>query len=443
MNLNSIVAAWLYFIIITDLVAAVDVNCTAMEGNFYSAENNSTEKSSDCDQNTSLSNFSETIGTGSSAKSVEGELLANDKIKPAIFPIDLIHSRLRPYYTLREEANERLGLTFATDYTALIQHASFTKSDEDTASGHVFRFYGTWLGFGDRKSAMGNLVWKAEVRSSIFGNPTPRDMGFDTGSALSTANYKSEDWGFTDMYWKQRFEGGRYSFILGHMDPGDWADQYPLLNAWTSFLNDAFYNNPTEAIPSRGFGLVGQVYFSDRFYVMGGVHDANGKGAELDFESFAKTNEYFSWAEIGYKESSSVSANQNTHLHIWHQDRREEKNIEESWGLTSTYSVVTQRGGIAFLRAGYSEGDAPQMRRFVGGGFSYKPFGRDTLGIATSWGSPVEKSLRNQITSEIFYRVQFTQNLTISPDFQLINKPSYTPEKNWINIIGLRMRLVF
>ena len=38
------------------------------------------------------------------------------------------------------------------------------------------------------------------------------------------------------------------------MDPGDWVDQYPLLNAWTAFMSDAFYNNPTEAIPKRGFG---------------------------------------------------------------------------------------------------------------------------------------------------------------------------------------------
>jgi len=54
-------------------------------------------------------------------------------------------------------------------------------------------------------------------------------MGFDTGSALSTANYKELNyWGITDLYWKQRFRGGNYAFLAGHMDPGDWADQYPM-----------------------------------------------------------------------------------------------------------------------------------------------------------------------------------------------------------------------
>ncbi len=108
---------------------------------------------------------------------------------------------------------------------------------------------------GDREATSGNLVWKMETRNPIFGNPTPRDMGFDTSSALSTANFKELDyWGVTDLYWLQRFRDARGGLLEGHMDPGDWADQYPLLNAWTAFMSDAFYNNPTEAIPKRGFG---------------------------------------------------------------------------------------------------------------------------------------------------------------------------------------------
>ena len=124
---------------------------------------------------------------------------------------------------------------------------------------------GSWVrgcGSATATRTSGNLVWKMETRNPIFGNPTPRDMGFDTGSALSTANYKVLDyWGITDLYWKQRFKGGKYAFVAGHMDPGDWADQYPMLNAWTSFTNDAFYNNPTEAIPKSGDSAWSGKYF--------------------------------------------------------------------------------------------------------------------------------------------------------------------------------------
>jgi porin len=302
---------------------------------------------------------------------------------------------------------------------------------------------GTWLRIGNRDGTNGVLVWKTETRNAIFGNLAPRDLGFNTGSALSTANYKELDWGITDLYWKQRFQGSKHAFLVGHMDPGDWADQYPLLNAWTSFVSDAFYNNPSEAIPKRGFGLVGQSFLTDKLYLAGGVHDANGGDGELKWDSFWGTREWFSWVELGYRTNHSVSARHNSHIHYWHQDAREEAGTQESRGLAYTYSYATKKDGVAFIRAGYSKGDAAQMRRFIGGGMSYKPKGRDTLGIATSWGSPPDKSLRNQITSEIFYRVQVTQNLTFTPSLQVTFKPSFTLETKWLYVPGLRMRLVF
>jgi porin len=401
-----------------------------------------------CQVGDSLSDYDQSIPATSESentKSVETELIRDDTVKPAIFPIDHVHSRLCHVYKFKEDVNDRFGLAWGVDYSILYQHASFTQSGRDTASSSVFRFLGTWLRLGDREGTSGNLVWKVETRNPIFGNPTPRDMGFDTGSALSTANYKVLDyWGVTDLYWKQRFRGGKYAFLAGHMDPGDWADQYPMLNAWTAFLNDAFYNNPTEAIPKRGFGLVGQVFFNNNMYLLGGVHDANGKDGKLDFSSFWSTREFFSWVELGYRGSAlNVSSRRNTHIHFWHQDRREQAGVEASKGVVFTHSVITQKDHVAFVRAGYSKGDAAQMRRFIGVGVTFKLFGRDRLGLATSWGSPPDKSLRNQITSEAFYRIQVTQHLTFTPSFQLTYKPSLTLEKDWVFIPGLRMRFVF
>ena len=131
----------------------------------------------------SLSNLDEAPAdtTDDSVKSVESELVRNNTVKPAIFPIDPIHTRLRGLYDFKERVHEASGLTWGVDYSILMQHASFTKSGEDTASSSVFRILGTWLRVGDRGTTFGNLVWKMETRNPIFGNPTPRDMGFDTG----------------------------------------------------------------------------------------------------------------------------------------------------------------------------------------------------------------------------------------------------------------------
>ena len=378
-----------------------------------------------------------------SQKSVEADLEDSNTIKPAIFTFDPIESKLTRFYDFKEFLKESIGFRFTTDYTALLQRASSTLGGDKDAGSQVFRLLGTWLSVGDRSGASGNLVWKIETRTRVGSRPTPRELGFDTGSALSTANYKVQDFGATDLYWAQRLAGGKYAFLAGHMDPGDWADQYPLLNAWTSFMNDAFYNNPTQAIPGRGFALVGQAYIVDTVYAMAGVADANGKGSDIDVPSFFDTQEWFSWFEVGYRGSRNLMSRRNSHINIWHQDARKEAGVDESWGAVFTHSLTTSRGYVAFLRAGYSEGGAAQMRRFIGIGGSGKILGRDTLGCAVSWGSPPDKSLRDQYTSECFYRLQVTQNLTISPDIQATYKPSFNPAKDWVAVVGLRLRIAF
>ena len=54
-----------------------------------------------------------------------------------------------------------------------------------------------------------------------------------------------------------------------------------MLNAWTYFLSDAFLTNPTEAIPSQGFGIVGHAFVAKDVYVNAAVTDANGKVQEV------------------------------------------------------------------------------------------------------------------------------------------------------------------
>ena len=66
-----------------------------------------------------------------------------------------------------------------------------------------------------------------------------------------------------------------------------------------------------------------------------------------------------------------------------------------------------------------------------------------TDNFGTSWGSPPDISLRSQMTSEAFYRIQVTQNLTFTPSFQLIYKPSLTLDTQWVFVPGLRIRFVF
>jgi len=334
------------------------------------------------------------------------------------------------------------GFAFNVDYSMLATRASFSSTDDEEGASSVFRVYGVWNVFKDNSFVNTNLVFKYEHRGAIWGDQTPRDLGFNTGSALSTANYKENGWGWTDLYTKLLFKGGRVGVLFGHMDPGDWADQHVLLNAWTNLLNDSFYNNPAEAIPKRTFSLVTRFKLGENWYAGGGVHDANGKDNHIDFKQVWDTPELFTWAEFGFQRPDA-SFGETTHLHYWHQDERVEAGIGESWGLAFSSSYVSKHHVQTILRIGYSEGDAAQMRRFVGIATSLPARGSDRILLGGSWGSPPDKGLRDQATVEFMYRAQVTQHVVLSPDLQVTFNPSFNEQEDVVYIYGLRFRFTF
>jgi carbohydrate-selective porin OprB len=68
--------------------------------------------------------------------------------------------------------------------------------------------------------------------------------------------------------------------------------------------------------------------------------------------------------------------------------------------------------------------------------------GSDFFGVATSLSGPPESALRNQVTSELIYRLQLTENLQVSPNIQFTINPSQTLETDALWVVGvLRLRL--
>ncbi len=65
----------------------------------------------------------------------------------------------------------------------------------------------------------------------------------------------------------------------------------------------------------------------------------------------------------------------------------------------------------------------------------------DLLGLGFNWGDPSNDALRDQYTTELFYRFQFSQNLAFTPSAQLLIDPALNPDEDKIWVFGLRMRL--
>ena len=67
----------------------------------------------------------------------------------------------------------------------------------------------------------------------------------------------------------------------------------------------------------------------------------------------------------------------------------------------------------------------------------------DVFGIAFGWGRPYEAELRDQKTLEVFYRLQISQNVGITPDLEVLFDPSRNPDESVIGIFSLRVQFAF
>jgi len=96
---------------------------------------------------------------------------------------------------------------------------------------------------------------------------------------------------------------------------------------------------------------------------------------------------------------------------------------------------------MVFARAGWSDGAAPLMNATATAGVMRRILKRDLLGLGTNWGNPSDDSLRDQYSTEFFYRFQFSENLALTPSLQWLVDPALNPEEDQVWVLGLRARL--
>lgn len=387
----------------------------------------------------SKSNYNELRKTGGS-QSVSSDL-ASDNEKKSTWIKNSAPFKLDGYYNFKRKLNEKAGIAIGFDYMFLNQFASFSFSDKQAASG-IFRFFGTWESARRNKNSHGSLYFKIENRHNWGSGVTPRNLGYEAGAAMSTASFKEFGWGFTNLYWKHIFDEEKVAIVAGIMDPGDWVDLFPQLNAFKYFLNEAYFNNPTMAIPNQGMGIV--MHAQDligNLYVSGGIHDANGDPTQWLFkniDSFFTTKEFLYWAELGWDFTDNVMNGQTAHIMYWQQDPRETANTQRSWGLN--FSVAKDLYGgryTAFVRGGVAEGNAPLMKDIILAGATVKLVKYDVLGFGVNYGTPNVEGARRQFGTEVFYSIQLTDHLNITPDVQLTFNPSFNDQRDVVGIYSV------
>jgi porin len=420
--------------------AALAVQTTEQTEQDQQAENAAQEQEHEeaQPQQESKSSYDDATMGGSTA--VGAQLVADDRVKKSLIDLFIPGS----YYDLKRRLKNNVGIEINVDYNFLNQYASNSSTDRQAASG-ALRFYGRWIPQGEKQPIRRSVVFRVETRHVVGSGITPRDLGFDAGSALSTASFKAFGWGVTSLYWEQFLSNRRFGFVAGQMDAGDFEDLHPLLNAWTDFMSDASFNNPTTALPQQGLGIVGRFFLTDHMYVAGGVNDANGSPDSIDFSSFFETREYFKWVEVGWSPRMATTGD-GVHFTVWQADERTEAQVPESWGVAFSAARKVNRWH-PYVRAGYSPKDdeSPALLSSmlsVGVGVDVRT--DDRVGLAVTWGRPPQLEARDQFSFEGWYRLQLIDNVQLTPGVQWTLHPATNFERNSIWVVSVfRIRVVF
>jgi porin len=389
-----------------------------------------------------------TLGVRFGGPNTVGNQLEEDaEIKGAV-----IEKRaLQSWFDWKRKIQEENGISLGIDYSAVYFGASEEGlTGKDNASAGMLRFFGSWDLVGKGTKDTGAFVWKIEHRHRYSDIP-PKDLGFELGYVgLFEPPFSDQGGRVTNLYWRQRLNDAKATLIGGFLDVTDYVDVFALGSPWTGFMNFAFSTGSASAFTPNDatLGAAGATMLSDQFYIIGGLTNAYSDPTSPfeGFDTFISDNEYFASLELGWTPSQDRIYFDNAHITVWHVDESFNAGTPGGWGTAFSYIRYLNKNLMPFIRGGYADDGGSLLQKSLSAGFGYQAVGsRDLLGIGVNWGEPNESSfgpgLRDQFTTEVFYRFQLAEQLALTPDLQLLFNPALNPNEDRIWVAGLRARL--
>ncbi len=369
--------------------------------------------------------------------------------KEYLFQFPGLDRVMKPWYDLKKELNEKYGFNFGISFTTLYQKTNDNFGPEDDAASFDLDISGTWtfLGRGtDSPTMLGfGLFWRDTLGTDL----PPQVLFTQFGSLYSNAApFGEEDPVIGELYIQKKFKNV-FGFRIGKVFPITAYDFFPFKNFRTDFVDFNHVTNATIPLPGNGLGGFVQYRPHSRIMLRLGAHDANADVQESGFDTY--DGELFSIFEVGYDtgllpRTPGGIPQGHVHVSLWHQDERDDANIDDGWGIAAS---GVQRFGrfTAFLRFGYADVDAggPTPAEYMAnvGLVIDNIFGqdKDRIGVAYTWSDPADSSLDNQGVIDTYYRIQMTPEIQIGPTFEVIFDPVRHPDEDTVFLWGFRTRI--
>ncbi len=379
-----------------------------------------------------------------SVDQVDNRISFDELVQQPVFELKF----LEPYFDFKEKVKEKTDLSFALDYTTLY-FGSNAKIGSGEAGSGIFRFYGSWELVGKKSGNSGALIYKIEHRHKYGTIPVSGlglDMGFVgmIGPPFNDSGYRTQN-----LYWRQRLAKGRVAIVAGFLDVTDFFDVYGLASPWMHFTNFNFSTGAAAVnVPNDGYlGIAAGGWITKNIYAMAGIADLNGNTSNIfeGINTFFSKNEYFKHFEIGITSAKDYMVLDNIHLSLWQRDAYSATGDPSGWGLVISGTKYINETWFPFVRYAYTKDAGSFLQNALSLGLGYQPNpGSHLLSLGYSWSQPNEgtfgEGLEDQHIIELFYRIQLSSRIAITPDFQLLLNPGLNTLQNSIVLYGLRAR---
>jgi porin len=380
-----------------------------------------------------------------SVDQVDNRIAFDDVVKQPIFELTF----LQAYFDFKKNLKENIGLSFALDYTS-VYFGTNSKIGSTEAGSGIFRFYGAWDLIGRKSGNTGALVYKLEHRHK-YSTIAPSSLGLDMGYVgLIGPPFNDSGYRTQNLYWRQRLVGGRIAIVAGFLDVTDFFDVYGLASPWMHFTNFNFSTGIAAVnVPNDGYlGIGVGGWITKNIYVIGGIADQNGNTANIfeGFDAFFNKNEYFKHIEVGITSAKDYMVLDNIHATFWQRDSTSATGDPSGWGFVLSGSKYINETWFPFARFAYTKDAGSFLQTTLAIGIGYQPNpGSHLLSAAYSLGKVNETTFGSSYPAqhiiEVFYRIQLSSRIAVTPDLQFIINPALNDQQNAIILGGIRGRI--
>ena len=397
--------------------------------------------------------------------SVRSRIAQTEADKEALFRVPPLEEVLQPWYGLKSDLDAAIGLEVGLFYAPMYQAIPSGPGPKDAAGG-TFNLDAAWTFWRDTETP-GRFLLRLQDRHA-YGNKIPPSFLFVGAGQLwpTTIGHNEFNLSVLEFAWGQTIVKDRFVVAAGKLIPFANHDYFKFKDPFAGFNEATLTLNPTIGFVATGLGAGFGVRPTDDTYLTFGVYDANGTPEKSGFDTLFDRGELFYVSDIGWDPGYLIKENavflgdmkiSDIHATFWYKDALKESNAPKGWGVS--FFAEGEIGDIVpFIRVGFSDGDqgGPALLNFmVAGGVGIQNvFGQknDLIGIAASYGKrevgTIDTNADNipdlavgnvdQLSTELFYRIQLIRELAIRPHLQVTFNPALDPGRDVSALIGIQ-----